>query len=101
MNDDNPNFRDCTAFIQREASYACEPVYGIFPAKQHDDEKGVNFHMVAFTPDHVSTSGPRYRLTRTADVGDRVCMVCSQPHRLSQCELFTCMQPIERLQFAR
>ena len=59
MNDEYPNFKDFTAFIQREASDACDPVYGLFPAKQHEDVKGVNFHTVAITPDPVTSSGPR------------------------------------------
>ena len=92
LNDDYPTFMDFTAFIQREASDACDPVYGLFPAKQRDDVKGVNFHTVAVTPDPVTSYVLRYRPTRPPDVGDRACVVCSQPHRLSQCGLFTCMQ---------
>ena len=78
----------------------CDPVYGLFPAKPRDDVKGVNFHTVAVTPDPVTSSGPRYRPTRAADVGDRSCVVCSQPHILSQCMLFAGMQPIERVHVA-
>ena len=42
LNDDYPNLIDFAAFIQREASDACDPVYGLFHAKQRDDVKGVN-----------------------------------------------------------
>ena len=100
LNDDYPNLRDFAAFIQCEASDACDPVYGLFPAKQRDDVKGVNYHTVTVN-DPVTSSGPRYRPTRTADVVDRACVLCSQPHRLSQCGLFTGMQPIERFQVAK
>ena len=74
LNDDYPNLRDFAAFIQREASDACDPVYGLFPAKQRDDVKGVNYHTVTVNPDPVTSSGPRYRPTRTADVVDRACV---------------------------
>ena len=101
QNDDYPNLRDFAAFIQREASDACDPVYGLFHAKQCDDVKGVNYNTVTGNPDPVTSSGPRYRPTRTSDVVDRACVLCSQPHKLSQCGLFTGMQPIERFQVAK
>ena len=101
MNDEYPNFKDFTAFIQREASDAFDPVYGFFPAKQREDVKGMNFHTVAITPNPVTSSGPRYRPTRAANSGDGVCVVCSQPHRLFQWELFNGMQPIDRFQVAK
>ena len=101
LNDDYPNLRDFAAFIQREASDACDPVYGLFHAKQRDDVKGVNYHTVTGNPDPVTSSGPRYRPTRTSDVVDRACVLCSQPHKLSQSGLFTGMQPIERFQVAK
>ena len=100
LNDDYPNLRDFAAFIQYEASDACDPVCGLFPAKQRDDVKGVNYHTVTVN-DPVASSGPRYRPSRTADVVDRACVLCSQPHGLSQCGLFTGMQPIERFQVAK
>ena len=89
LNDDYPNLRDFAGFIQREASDACDHVYGLLPAKERDDVKGVNYHTVTVNPDHVTSSGPRYRPTRTADVVNRACVLCSQPHKLSQCGLFT------------
>ena len=76
-------------------------MYGLFHAKQRDDVKGVNYHTVTGNPDPVTSSGPRYRPTRTSDVVDRACVLCSQPHKLSQCGLFTGMQPIERFQVAK
>ena len=100
LNDDYPKLRDFAAFIQREASDACDTVYGLFHANQRDDVKGVNYHTVTGNPDPVTSSGPRYRPTRTSDVVDRACVLCSQPHKLSQCGLFTGMQPIERFQVA-
>ena len=78
LNDDYPNLRDFAAFIQREASDACDPVYGLFPAKQRDDMKGVNYHTVTVNPDPVTSFGPRYRPTRTADVVDCHNADCSQ-----------------------
>ena len=101
LNDDYPNLRDFAAFIQREASDACDPVYGLFHAKKCDDVKGVNYNTVTGNPDPVTSSGPRYRPTRTSDVVDRACVLCSQPHKLSQCGLFTGMQPRERFQVAK
>ena len=76
-------------------------MYGLFPAKQRDDVKGVNYHTVTGNPDPVTSSGPRYRPTRTSDVVDRAWVLCSQPHKLLQCGLFTGMQPIERFQVAK
>ena len=59
--------------------------------------KTINFHTVAVTSDHVTSSGPR----RRPDSGDRACVVCSQPHRLFQCELYKGMQPVDRFQVAK
>ena len=66
MNDEYPNFKDFSSFIQREASDACDLVYGFFPAKQLEYVKGVNFHTVAVTPDPVTSSGPLSRPTRVS-----------------------------------
>ena len=83
LNDDYLNLREFAAFIQRDAV------------------KGVNYHTVTGNSDPVTSSGPRYMPTRTSDVVDRACVLCSQTHKLSQCGLFTGMQPIERFQVAK
>ena len=101
LNDEYPNFKDFTEFVQREASEACDPVYGLFPAKQREDVKGANFHTVAYAPGSGASSRSRRKPARAADSSARPCVVCGQPHRLFQCEMYKGMQPVDRFQVAK
>ena len=67
LKDDYPEFKDFTKFVQREASEACDPVYGHFPAKQREDVKVANFHTVAYAPGPVTSSASRRKPARAAD----------------------------------
>ena len=97
LNDEYPNFNDFTEFVQREASEACDPVYGLFPAKQREDVKGANIHTVAYAPDSGASSRSRRKPARAADSSARPCVVCGQPHRLFQCEMYKGMQPVSQV----
>ena len=106
VNDIYPDFKEFAAFVQREAVEACDPVYGFFPANNRDDVRGANFHTIAVTPDHdrVTSSGSQCRTTRAANPSGRTrerCVVCGQPHKLFQCELYKGMQPVDRFEIAK
>ena len=81
-------------------------MYGFFPAKNRDDVRGANFHTIAVTPDHdrVTSSGSQGRTMRAANPSGRTrerCVVCGQPHKLFQCELYKGMQPVDRFEIAK
>ena len=89
VNDIYPDFKEFAAFVQREAVEACDPVYGVFPAKNRDDVRGANFHTIAVTPDHnsVTSSGSQCRTTRAANPSGRTrerCVVCGQRFEIAK-----------------
>ena len=101
LKDDYPEFKDFTKFVQREASEACDPVYGHFPAKQREDVKVANFHTVAYAPGPVTSSASRRKPARAAGSSARPRVGCGQPHRLFQCEMYKSMQPVDRFRVAK
>jgi hypothetical protein len=86
-----PSFKKLVAFIEEEASDACDPVYGqTMTTRKSSEESKPKGPVVSYS----TTTGSSKPFKQV-----KACLLCGENHRLFYCQTFKEMRPRKRLEF--